>query len=176
MGDPDSGDQGEDLLDRREPLGTRHRVRRHRGPVGRPAGRALHPDARHQHRAGRADASASSAGVPTAIDGVEHRPRRRSSRRSTRAPGATGFGRLDMVENRRVGIKSREVYECPGGPRRSSPRTPTWKTSCSSATSTTRRLALRSRWAELVYDGMWFSPLEGGPRRLHRRHPAPRDR
>ena len=33
-----------------------------------------------------------------------------------RLAGSTGFGRLDMVENRRVGIKSREIYECPGGP------------------------------------------------------------
>ena len=42
VGHPDQGDEGEDLLDRREPLGTGHRVRRDRGPVGRATRRALH--------------------------------------------------------------------------------------------------------------------------------------
>ncbi len=77
---------------------------------------------------------------------------------NTRA-GATGFGRLDMVENRRVGIKSREVYECPAA----------------LALITAHRdledlvlerdlhhekARLEPRWSELVYDGMWFSPLK----------------
>ena len=42
VGHPHQGDQREDLLDRREPLGSGHRVWRHRGPVGRGARRALH--------------------------------------------------------------------------------------------------------------------------------------
>ena len=41
---PDRGDQGEAVLDRREPLGPGHRVRRHRGPLGGAARRRLHPD------------------------------------------------------------------------------------------------------------------------------------
>ncbi|MGA7834820.1 MAG: argininosuccinate synthase, partial [Acidimicrobiales bacterium] len=50
------------------------------------------------------------AGVPTAIDGVELELATLITTLNARA-GATGFGRLDVVENRRVGIKSREVYE-----------------------------------------------------------------
>ena len=52
-------------------------------------------------------------GVPTAIDGQPSRCCRRS-RSSTPRAGAQGVGRLDMVEDRLVGIKSREVYEVPG--------------------------------------------------------------
>jgi len=73
--------------------------------------------------------------------------------------GARGFGRLDMVENRRVGIKSREVYECPGA------------LAIVLAHSDLEDLTLERdlrhekarlepRWAELVYDGLWFSPLK----------------
>src|SRR3984957_7902557 len=53
------------------------------------------------------------AGVPVALDGVDMKLADLILTLNARA-GATGFGRLDMVENRRVGIKSREVYECPG--------------------------------------------------------------
>ena len=50
------------------------------------------------------------AGVPVALDGRHARPRR-ADRRARRLAGSYGFGRIDMVENRRVGIKSREIYE-----------------------------------------------------------------
>ena len=108
---PDQGDQGEDLLDRREPLGAGHRVRRHRGPLGRSRPMSPTLDAHHGPRAGRADVSFRK-GVPTAIDGVAMELADLIATFNARA-GSTGFGRLDMVENRRVGIKSREVYECP---------------------------------------------------------------
>jgi len=73
--------------------------------------------------------------------------------------GSTGFGRIDMVENRRVGIKSREVYECPAA------------LALVAAHSDLEDLVLERevahekarieiKWAELVYDGMWFSPLK----------------
>ena len=52
------------------------------------------------------------AGVPRAIDDVEMELAELIAVLNARA-GSTGFGRLDMVENRRVGIKSRELYECP---------------------------------------------------------------
>ncbi|HEV7958641.1 MAG TPA: argininosuccinate synthase, partial [Acidimicrobiales bacterium] len=51
-------------------------------------------------------------GVPTEIDGVAMELADLIATLNDRA-GSTGFGRIDMVENRRVGIKSREVYECP---------------------------------------------------------------
>jgi argininosuccinate synthase len=72
--------------------------------------------------------------------------------------GAHGFGRVDMVENRLVGIKSREVYEVPGS------------LSLIMAhgeiedLTLTRELqhfktAVDQRLTELIYEGLWFSPL-----------------
>ena len=72
--------------------------------------------------------------------------------------GAYGWGRIDMVENRRVGIKSRETYECPARPGAHRWPTRTSSRSPSSATSCARRQRLEPRYAELVYDGLWFSP------------------
>ena len=98
------------------------------------------------------------AGVPVAIDGVEMPLAELIKTMNDRA-GATGYGRIDMVENRRVGIKSREVYECPAA------------LALIAAHADLEDLVLErdlhhekarleSRWAELVYDGMWFSPLK----------------
>jgi len=97
-------------------------------------------------------------GVPVAIDGVEMPLADLIKSLNDRA-GATGYGRIDMVENRRVGIKSREVYECPAA------------LALIAAHADLEDLVLErdlhhekarleSRWAELVYDGMWFSPLK----------------
>jgi len=97
-------------------------------------------------------------GVPVAIDGVDMKLADLIQVLNSRA-GATGFGRLDMVENRRVGIKSREVYECPAA------------LALIAAHADLEDLVLErdvhhekgrleSRWSELVYDGMWFSPLK----------------
>ena len=52
-------------------------------------------------------------GVPVALDGAAL-PLHEILNELNPIVGAYGFGRLDMVENRRVGIKSRETYECPG--------------------------------------------------------------
>ncbi len=98
------------------------------------------------------------AGVPVALDGVEMPLADLIKNLNDRA-GATGYGRIDMVENRRVGIKSREVYECPAA------------LALIAAHADLEDLVLErdlhhekarleSRWAELVYDGMWFSPLK----------------
>jgi argininosuccinate synthase len=97
-------------------------------------------------------------GLPVALDGETMTLADLITSLNSRA-GATGFGRLDMVENRRVGIKSREVYECPAA------------LAIISAHADLEDLTLErdlhheksrleSRWAELVYDGMWFSPLK----------------
>ncbi|MDA8386399.1 MAG: argininosuccinate synthase [Actinomycetota bacterium] len=72
--------------------------------------------------------------------------------------GAFGFGRLDMVENRRVGIKSREVYEAPGALGLILAHADL------ESLTLERDLAhekarLSTRFSELVYDGLWFSPL-----------------
>ena len=72
--------------------------------------------------------------------------------------GARGYGRIDMVESRRVGIKSREVYECPGA-------LALIEAHADLEALTLERdvlhekARLEPRWAELVYDGLWYSPL-----------------
>ncbi len=72
--------------------------------------------------------------------------------------GGCGFGRIDMVESRRVGIKSREVYECPAA------LALTMAHQDLEAMTLERdvlheKLRLEPRFADLVYDGLWFSPL-----------------
>ncbi|MBI1758289.1 MAG: argininosuccinate synthase [Actinobacteria bacterium] len=96
-------------------------------------------------------------GVPVALDGVTVSVRQAIEQLNQRA-GAQGVGRLDMVEDRLVGIKSREVYEAPGAL--------TLITAHAELESVTveRDLArfkrqVEQRWGELVYDGLWFSPL-----------------
>jgi argininosuccinate synthase len=78
--------------------------------------------------------------------------------RLTELVGAYGWGRIDMVENRRVGIKSRETYECPG-----SLALVVAHTDLESITLERdvmrEKSRLETRYAELVYDGLWFSPL-----------------
>jgi argininosuccinate synthase len=76
-----------------------------------------------------------------------------------RLTGARGFGRLDMVENRRVGIKSREVYECPGALALIAAHQDLEDLTLERDVHH-EKARLESRWSELVYDGMWFSPLK----------------
>ena len=116
VGDPDRGDRGEALLDRREHVGPRDRVRRAREPVGRAARGAVHAD-RATPRTRPREPREIVVGVRARRAG---RARRRADRRSSTlidelgtSGRRYGWGRIDMVENRRVGIKSREVYECP---------------------------------------------------------------
>ena len=97
-------------------------------------------------------------GVPTAIDGQSVTPRAAIEEMNRRA-GAQGIGRLDMVEDRLVGIKSREVYEAPG----SVALLVAHRELEDLTIERDLRRFLRSvqqRWTELVYDGLWFSPLK----------------
>ncbi len=97
------------------------------------------------------------AGVPVAIDGRRVSMLEAIQELNTRA-GAHGVGRLDMVEDRLVGIKSREVYEAPGAMALITAHQEL------AAVTVERDLArfgrgVSQRWTELVYDGLWFSPL-----------------
>ena len=103
--------------------------------------------------------SAFERGVPVSLDGTRPRPRRADRRRSAPTVGAYGWGRIDMVENRRVGIKSREVYECPASLALDRSRTRTSRASRSSATSRARSSGSRSGSPSSIYDGMWHAPL-----------------
>ena len=72
--------------------------------------------------------------------------------------GAYGWGRIDMVENRRVGIKSRETYECPGSLALILAHQDL-ESICLERDLQREKVRLEPRYAELVYDGLWFSPL-----------------
>jgi argininosuccinate synthase len=96
------------------------------------------------------------SGVPVAVDGERLSPAALLSRLNTVA-GAHGIGRVDLVENRYVGLKSRGVYETPGGTvlRQAFQ-------AVESLTLDREVLHLRDwlapRYAELVYYGYWFAP------------------
>ncbi len=72
--------------------------------------------------------------------------------------GSYGWGRLDMVENRRVGIKSRETYECPSGLALIEAHKDL-ESIVHERDLAREKQRLEIRYAELVYDGLWFSPL-----------------
>ncbi len=101
---------------------------------------------------------AFEAGVPVSIDGVRT-PLWQLIEDLNATVGSYGWGRIDMVENRRVGIKSRETYEAPAALALLAAHLDL------EALTLERDLhhekqRLESRYAELVYDGLWFSPLK----------------
>ncbi len=100
---------------------------------------------------------AFEAGTPVSVDGERLSPVALVEKLN-KVAGAHGVGRLDLVENRLVGIKSRGVYETPGG------------TVLHLAHRELERLVLDRdtlhfkqsvsvRYAQLIYDGLWFSSL-----------------
>ena len=115
----------------------------------------------------------SDPAVPREADGVvvtfeEGRPVALDGRRVTmleaiselnRRAGAQGVGRLDMVEDRLVGIKSREVYEAPGAIALITAHQELESVTLERDLGRFKR-TVEQRWAELVYDGLWFSPLK----------------
>ena len=75
--------------------------------------------------------------------------------------GTYGFGRVDMIENRRVGIKSRELYEVPGALAIILAHRALEDLTLEREVAHHKPL-VEQRWADLVYDGQWFSRC--GPR------------
>ncbi len=72
--------------------------------------------------------------------------------------GSEGYGRIDIVEGRRVGIKSREVYECPAALALIMAHADLEGLTLERDVAH-EKARIEPRFAELVYDGMWFSPL-----------------
>ncbi len=97
-------------------------------------------------------------GNPVAIDGETVTPLQAITELNRRA-GAQGVGRLDMVEDRLVGIKSREVYEAPGAIALITAHQELENVTVERDVARFKRTVDR-RWGELVYDGLWFSPLK----------------
>ncbi|MBO0748115.1 MAG: argininosuccinate synthase [Acidimicrobiaceae bacterium] len=97
-------------------------------------------------------------GLPVSIDG------RRMSLAALigevdRIVGSYGWGRIDMVENRRVGIKSREIYECPGALALLMAHADLEDLTLERDLAH-EKARLEPRYADLVYDGLWYSPLK----------------
>lgn len=97
-------------------------------------------------------------GRPVALDGVEKSAFELVSELNRRA-GAQGVGRIDMVEDRLVGIKSREVYESPAGVTLIAAHMELENVTLEREQARFKR-NVDQRWGELVYDGLWFSPLK----------------
>jgi argininosuccinate synthase len=95
-------------------------------------------------------------GEPVSIDGEQLSPATLLSRLN-RIAGAHGVGRVDMVENRCVGLKSRGVYETPGGTVLHVAHRALESITLDGEVMHERdRLSLR--FAELTYSGLWYSP------------------
>jgi argininosuccinate synthase len=95
-------------------------------------------------------------GLPVAVDGVEL-PLAELILQLNEQVGAYGVGRLDMIENRVVGIKSREIYEAPAAIALIEAHK-----ALEDLVLTKDELRIKKglevRWTELVYEGLWFSP------------------
>ncbi|OZE97260.1 argininosuccinate synthase [Rhodococcus sp. 15-2388-1-1a] len=98
-------------------------------------------------------------GRPVAIDGRPVSVLEAIQELNTRA-GAQGVGRLDVVEDRLVGIKSREIYEAPGAMVLIRAHEELEHVTLERELGRYKRHT-DQKWAELVYDGLWYSPLKG---------------
>jgi argininosuccinate synthase len=97
------------------------------------------------------------AGIPVSMDGMTLDPVDLVERLDAVA-GSHGFGRVDMVENRLVGIKSREVYEVPGSLSLIMAHRELEDLTLTRELQHFKTL-IDQRMTELIYDGLWFSPL-----------------
>ncbi len=100
------------------------------------------------------------AGVPVNVDGERLAPAALIARLN--ALGARhGVGRVDLVENRLVGMKSRGVYETPGGTLLYTAHREV-ESLCLDRETAHYKEQLAGRYAELVYFGQWYHPLREG--------------
>lgn len=99
-----------------------------------------------------------ASGVPVALDGRPLTPYEIVAELNRRA-GAQGVGRIDMVEDRLVGIKSREIYEAPAAIALITAHMELENVTVERDLARFKR-SVDQRWGELVYDGLWFSPLK----------------
>ena len=97
-------------------------------------------------------------GIPVAIDGQKVTPLQAIEIMNQRA-GAHGIGRIDIVEDRLVGIKSREIYEAPGAIALIEAHKELENVTLEREQARYKR-RITDEWTELVYDGMWSSPLK----------------
>src|SRR3546814_17358481 len=95
--------------------------------------------------------------MPVSIDGASKTPAEIIAELN-QLVGSYGWGRIDMVENRRVGIKSRETYECPASLALIKAHIDL-ESICLERDLQRENYRLDSRYAARVYAGPWLSPL-----------------
>jgi len=97
-------------------------------------------------------------GIPTAVNGKKYNPLDMLLTLNKLA-GAHGVGIIDIVENRLVGMKSRGVYETPGGTLLYQAHKALEKLTLDRSTTSFKK-TISEKYAQLVYDGLWFTPLK----------------
>jgi argininosuccinate synthase len=96
-------------------------------------------------------------GVPVSLDDEELELHELIAALNEQA-GRYGIGRIDLIENRAIGIKSRELYEAPAAITLITAHQALEDLVLTKAELVAKR-ELEPKWAKLVYDGLWFSPL-----------------
>lgn len=100
------------------------------------------------------------AGVPVAVDGKQM-PLSTLVDEVDRRAGAHGVGRIDMIEDRLVGIKSREIYECPGAMTLIMAHRDL-EDLCLEQELADHKRSEEGTYAKLIYNGLWWGPLKRG--------------
>jgi argininosuccinate synthase len=97
-------------------------------------------------------------GIPVAIDGVSYSAIEMVKKMNELA-GAHGIGRIDLVEDRLVGIKSREIYEAPAGIALIQAHEELENLTLERDVNRFKK-GIEDKWATMVYEGLWFSDLK----------------
>jgi argininosuccinate synthase len=97
-------------------------------------------------------------GLPVSLDGKEL-PLAELVAELDRRAGAHGVGRIDMIEDRLVGIKSREIYECPGAIALLTAHRDL-EDLCLEQELADHKRVEEGRYAQLIYNGLWWGPLK----------------
>jgi argininosuccinate synthase len=97
-------------------------------------------------------------GIPVAIDGVSYSAIEMVKKMNELA-GAHGVGRIDIVEDRLIGIKSREIYEAPAGIALIQAHEELENLTLERDVNRFKK-GIEDKWATMVYEGLWFSDLK----------------
>jgi argininosuccinate synthase len=97
-------------------------------------------------------------GIPVAIDGISYSAIDMVKKMNELA-GAHGIGRIDLVEDRLVGIKSREIYEAPAGIALIQAHEELENLTLERDVNRFKK-GVEDKWATMVYEGLWFSDLK----------------
>ena len=164
------------LQHRREPVVAIDRVRRARRSMGR-AARQIYTLTRSPQECPDEPAYVEidfEAGIPVRTNGIDM-PLLELIESVETIAGAHGVGRIDMVENRLAGIKSREVYEAPAAVVLYAAHRELESLVIARDLERIKHDLART-YADLVYTGRWFSQTREAISTMCRRHPAPRHR